>query len=88
MTNHVVAYSRENGGRVLLLFLLFFLAMYQFVTAGFPAFAIICLIPFIVLFGYLTFKWQMFAFWAANFYKLFFIQMKTFPSCLFPYPSK
>ena len=78
MTNQVVAYSRENGGRVLLLFLLFFLAMYQFVTAGFPAFAIICILPFIILFIYLTFKWRMFAFWALILVN-YFIQMKGFP---------
>ena len=78
MTNHVVAYSRENGGRVLLLFLLFLLAIYQFVTAGLPAFAIICLLPFIVLFIYLTFLWRMFAFWTLIFIN-YFVQMKGFP---------
>ena len=78
MTNHVVAYSRENGGRVFLLFLLFCLAMYQFVTAGFPAFAIVCIIPFIVLFIYLTFKNGMFAFWSLIIIN-YFIQMKGFP---------
>ena len=75
MTNQVVAYSRENGGRVLLLFLLFFLAMYQFVTVGFPAFAIICILPFIILFIYLTFKWRMFAFWTLIIIN-YFIQFK------------
>ena len=76
MTNHVVAYSRENGGRVLILFLLFFLAMYQFVTAGFPAFAIICVLPFIVLFGYWTFKYRMFAFWTLIIVN-YFLQFKV-----------
>ena len=78
MTNHVVAYSRENGGRVLILFLLFFLAMYQLITAGFPAFAIICILPFIVLFGYLTFKIRMFAFWSLIVIN-YFIQFKELP---------
>ena len=78
MTNHVVAYSRENGGRVLLLFLLFFLAMYQFVTASFPAFAIICILPFFVLFGYLTFKYRMFAFWTLIIVN-YFLQFKVIP---------
>jgi len=78
MTNHVVAYSRENGGRVLLLFLLFFLAMYQLVTAGFTAFSIICILPLIVLFGYCTFKYRMFAFWVLIVIN-YFIQMKGFP---------
>ena len=83
MTNHVVAYSRENGGRVLILFLLFFLAMYQFVTAGFPAFAIICIIPFIVLFGYLTFKHGLFTFWALIIVN-YFIQFHNLPHLPFP----
>ena len=78
MTNHVVTYSRENGGRVILLFLLFFLAMYQFLTVGFPAFAIICIIPFIVLFGYLTFKHGLFAFWALIIIN-YFIQFQNLP---------
>ena len=75
MTNHIVTYSRENGGRVFLLFLLFFLAMYQFITAGFPTFAIICILPFIVLFGYLTFKFKMFAFWSLIIIN-YFLQFK------------
>ena len=78
MTNHVVAYSRENGGRVLILFLLFFLAIYQLVTAGFPAFAIICVLPFIVLFGYWTFKYGMFAFWSLIVIN-YFLQFKLTP---------
>ena len=78
MTNHVVAYSRENGGRVLILFLLFFLAMYQFVTAGFPAFAIICILPFIILFGYWSFKYRMFAFWLLIIIN-YFVQFKLTP---------
>ena len=76
MTNQVVAYSRENGGRVLLLFLLFFLAMYEFVTAGFPVFAIICILPIIVLFGYWTFKYKMFAFWTLIIVN-YFVQFKV-----------
>ena len=75
MTKVFTTYSRENGGRVLLLFLLFFLAMYQFVTVGFPAFAIICILPFIILFVYLTFKWRMFAFWTLIIIN-YFIQFK------------
>ena len=78
MTNNVVAYSRENGGRVLILFLLFFLAMYEFVTAGFPVFAIICILPFIVLFGYWTFKYRMFAFWFLIVIN-YFVQFKLIP---------
>lgn len=75
MTNHVVAYSRENGGRVLLLFLLFFLAMYQFITAGIPALAMVCILPVIILFCYWAFKYRMFTFWLLIFTN-YFIQFK------------
>lgn len=83
MTNHVVAYSRENGGRVLILFLLFFLAMYQFVTAGFSTFAIICMVPFVILMGYLIFKWGMFAFWLLIIVN-YFIQFQNIPTYFIP----
>ena len=74
MLNNYATYTHENGGRVLLLFLLFCLAIYQFVTAGLPAFAIVCLLPFIVLFIYASFKWNMFTFWVLILVN-YFIQM-------------
>jgi len=83
MTNHVVAYSRENGGRVILLFLLFFLAMYQFVTAGLPAFAIVCLVPLIIPVIYATFQWQMLTFWGLvilNYFIQFFNKLQLLPN--------
>lgn len=83
MTNHVVAYSRENGGRVLILFLLFFLAMYQFVTAGLPAFAIVCLVPLIIPVIYATFQWQMLTFWGLiilNYFIQFFNKLQLLPN--------
>ena len=85
MINHAVAYSRENGGRVIILFLLFFLAMSQLITAGFPTFAIICFLPFIVLFIYLTFKGRMFAFWlliVVNYFVQFMVIPKPVPTSL------
>ena len=45
MTKDYITYSRENGGRVLLLFLLFLLAIYEFSHAGYSAFAIVCIFP-------------------------------------------
>ncbi len=63
-SNRLSEYTHENGGRVLLLFLLFLLAIYQFVNAGFPAFAIVCLSPLLILTVYIIFKWRMAAFWA------------------------
>ena len=83
MTNHVVAYSRENGGRVLLLFLLFFLAIYQFITAGLPALAIVCFIPFIIPAIYAAFRWQMLTFWALifiNYFVQFFGKLQMLPN--------
>ena len=56
-------YAKENGGRVSLLFLLFLLAIYEFVTAGFPAFAIICCIPVIIVVVVGSFRRQMTTFW-------------------------
>ena len=62
-SNRLSEYTHENGGRVLLLFLLFALAIYEFINAGFNAFALICLSPFAILFAYAAFKWKMGVFW-------------------------
>ena len=57
-------YAKENGGRVLLLFLLFLLALYELCTAGISAFAVICLLPVLVILVVSTFEHRMFLFWA------------------------
>lgn len=75
MATSISNYTTENRGRVLLLFLLFLLAIYQLATAGLPAFAAIYILPLIVLFVYITFKWRMFAFWALIVIN-YFLQMK------------
>ena len=74
-SNRISEYSHENGGRVLLLFLLFALAIYQFIEAGFTAFALVCLLPIFVLFVYAAFRWRMFTFWTLVTIN-YFIQMK------------
>lgn len=56
-------YAKENGGRVSLLFLLFLLAIYEFVTAGFPTFAIICISPLLVVCTIFIFKYRLLTFW-------------------------
>lgn len=71
----ISSYSTENRGRVLLLFLLFLLAMYEFVTAGFSTFAIVCMLPIVVLYIYAAFTWRMFTFWTLIFVN-YFIQLK------------
>lgn len=72
-SNRISEYTHENGGRVLLLFLLFCLALYQFVSIGLPAFAIVCILPFLVLFIYAAFTWKMLTFWVL-FFVNYFIQ--------------
>lgn len=69
------SYVQNNGGRVLLLFLLFLLAIYEFATAGFSAFAIVCIIPVIALGIILTFRFRLFVFWTL-FIVNYLVQMK------------
>ena len=68
-------YAKENGGRVSLLFLLFLLAIYEFVTAGFNTFAIICVMPALVVITILLFQSRMLAFWSLILIN-YFIQAK------------
>ena len=70
-----MTYSRENGGRVLLLFLLFLLALYQLTHAGFQPFALVCMVPLLILAIYCAFRWRMSTFWMLIFVN-YFIQMK------------
>ena len=71
-------YAKENGGRVILLFLLFLLALYQLITAGLPAFAFICFIP-VLIFGLLiSFRHGMFLFWVL-FAINYTVMMRDFP---------
>lgn len=70
-----MTYSRNNGGRVLLLFLLFLLALYQLTHAGFSSFAIVCLLPLLVVVVYCAFRWKMLTFWILIIVN-YFIQMK------------
>ena len=56
-------YTQEHGGRVLLLFLLFAIALYQLSSTGITGFAMVCLMPALVIFIYLAFTYRMFVFW-------------------------
>lgn len=64
MTGAFRTYAKENGGRVSLLFLLFLLAIYEFITTGFSAFAVVCMLPVIALLVLAAFHFRMFTFWA------------------------
>lgn len=63
MTKDYITYSRENGGRVLLLFLLFLLSIYSLINSGISGMAMYLALPFSILFVYLAFSFKMFAFW-------------------------
>ena len=71
MTNSVSTYTKENGGRAILLFLLFGLAIYEFVNAGFSSFAVICISPLIIIAAYVAFRYRMAAFWTLFFINYF-----------------
>lgn len=84
MTNSAFkTYANEHGGRVILLFLLFLLAIYQFIHAGFPAFAIICAIPIFVLYAIVTFRYRMINFWVLVVIN-YLVQWKNFPATGIP----
>lgn len=76
-------YASENGGRVVILFLLFLLALYNFYSAGFSAFAIVCMLPLVAMLVLATFHHSMFAFWALMFFN-YLIQWHSFPSLGIP----
>ena len=76
-------YAQEHGGRVSLLFLLFLLAIYQFIHAGFSAFAIVCIIPIFILAIFAAFQYRMFVFWVLCIVN-FFIQFKNLPDLPIP----
>ena len=83
MTKDFTSYAQVTGGRAILLFLLFGLAIYQFINAGFSAFTMICLSPLLVLAVYVVFTWRMAAFWAlfvVNYTVMFFNNQQMLPN--------
>ena len=58
MTKTYVTNGRDLGGRVIILFLLFLVALYFLATAGLTPFAAICMLPAIAIFVYLAMKRQ------------------------------
>ena len=68
MQNKFATYTDGNGGRAILLFLLFSVAIYQFVSVGIGPFAMICLSPLVIAAIYVAFRWR-----TATFWLLFFI---------------
>lgn len=77
-------YANEHGGRVLLLLLLFLLAIYQFIHVGFPAFAVVCLSPILIIAVVLAFRSQQLLFWGLITIN-YFLSWKEFPALGIPY---
>lgn len=76
-------YASENGGRVVILFLLFLLALYELITAGFNAFAVVCILPLMALVVVAAFHYSMFTFWTLIVIN-YLIQWKDFPATGLP----
>ena len=77
-SNRISEYAHENGGRVILLFLLFFLAIYELINSGFNTFAIVCVSPLIIVAVYVLFRCKYAAFWTLIIVN-YFVQMKDCP---------
>ena len=76
-SNRISEYAHENGGRVIILFLLFLLVIYEFLHSGYETFAIICLSPLLIFAIYVSFRWRMSVFWSLIGIN-YFLQMKDF----------
>lgn len=76
--NAFKTYAQEHGGRVAVLFLLFLLAMYAFISAGFPAFAAVCCIPLLIIPIIGTFHHRMLVFWTLIIIN-YFVSWRHFP---------
>ena len=85
-SNRISEYTHENGGRVLILFLIFSLAIYEFLHSGFSIFAVICISPLLIGAIYTLFTWRMTAFWALIIIN-FIVQMKDSPTHYIPIPT-
>ena len=75
MNSYKITSKNSNVGRVLLLFLLFSLAIYEFVHAGFNTFAIVCALPILALLGILAFRHGNLTFWTLIVVN-YFLQLK------------
>lgn len=63
ISNRLPDFKSLSGGRVILLFLLFFLALYEFYAMGISGMAIICMIPVMIAGLLFAFQFKMVIFW-------------------------
>ncbi|MBQ2949765.1 MAG: O-antigen ligase family protein [Prevotella sp.] len=81
-TEKFKVYTHENRGRVLLLFLLFLLAIYQLTTTGITGLAMVCAIPIVLLYVVIALKYKMFTFWTlfiVNYFVMFLNRYQYMP---------
>lgn len=67
-----------GGGRVIVLFLLFLLALYLLATAGLSSFAVISFVPVLILAIIVLLRYPIAAFWALTFIN-YFVMWQLFP---------
>ena len=82
-SNRISEYTHENGGRVLILFLLFLLSLYSFENSGINGMAIVLAIPLSIVFIYFAFRYRMLTFWALffiNYFIMFFAKENLLPA--------
>lgn len=73
-SNRISEYAHENGGRVIILFLLFLLSLYSFKNSGVNGMAMILAIPVSIVLIYSAFSYRMFSFWTLfiiNYFVMF-----------------
>ncbi len=81
-SNRISEYAHENGGRVIVLFLLFLLSLYSFINSGVNGMAMILAIPSSIIGVYFAFKYRMITFWALfliNFFISFLARENYIP---------
>lgn len=81
-SNRISEYAHENGGRVLLLFLLFLLELYSFKNSGISGMAMMLAIPISIVAIYIAFSYRMLTFWLLfliNFFVMFLQKENKMP---------
>lgn len=81
-SNRISEYAHENGGRVIVLFLLFLISMYSFLNNGINGMAMILVLPLFILAIYFAFSYRMFSFWVLfliNYFVMFLQKENMMP---------
>lgn len=73
-SNRISEYAHENGGRVIILFLLFLLSIYSYWNSGINGMAFVLAIPISIIAIYFIFSYRMLSFWTLfilNYFVMF-----------------